>query len=87
MRDSECSLSQKQLDKMDCILIIIIPRIALLPSRFYQDNPAISQVYIGRPDRKDRVEILKNCLPSLIVKENIKAGNTDFEELVDSLEL
>lgn len=86
LRDSDCSLSKNKLDNLDCILIIIIPRIALLPSRFYQDNPAISQVYIGRPDRKDRVDFLKNCLPSLIVKEKLQAGNTDFEELVDSLE-
>ena len=86
LRDSECSLSPNKIDKLDCLLIIIIPRIALLPSRFYQDNPAISQVYIGRPDRKDRVTFLTNCSSSLFVKENIQVGNTDFDELVDSLE-
>lgn len=86
LRDSECTLESSKLDQLSDLLIIIVPRIALLPSRFYQDNPSIAQVFIGRPDRKDRETFLKKCLPSLVVKEAIASGNCDFNELVDSLE-
>lgn len=86
LRDSECTLDGRKLDQLSDLLIIIIPRIALLPSRFYQDNPSVAQVFIGRPDRKDREAFLKKSLSTLIVKEAIASGSCDFNELVDSLE-
>jgi len=86
LRDSECSLNKSQLDAVEDLLIIVTPRQALIPPRFYQDNPSVAVVNIPRPDRKEREKFMSKCLIQLQVKEPLNAGTTDFQELVDSLD-
>ena len=86
LRDSECSLQSRQLDSVEDLLIIITPRQALIPPRFYQDNPSVAVVNVPKPDRKERERFMSQCLVQLLVSEPLQTGTTDFQELVDSLD-
>lgn len=86
LRDSECSLISSQLDSVEDLLVIVTPRQALIPPRFYQDNPSVADVHIPKPDRKERERFMGQCLVQFLVKEPLNPGTTDFQELVDSLD-
>ena len=86
LRDSECSLDNDQLESVEDLLIIITPRQALIPPRFYQDNPSVEVVNIPKPDRKEREKFMSKFCHQLWVSEPLHPGTRDFQELVDSLD-
>ncbi len=86
LRESKCSLDGTALSSNEDLLVLITPRIGFIPPRFYQDNPAVSDVPVPRPERSDREAFLRRLLPALMVKEAISPGSRDFADFVDALD-
>ncbi len=86
MRESKCSLDSKTLSLNEDLLVLVTPRLGFIPPRFYQDNPAVSDVPVPRPERPDREAFLRKALPVLRVKEPLSPNSRDFADLVDALD-
>ena len=86
LRDARCSLDPRTLSDNEDLFVLITPKLGFVPPRFYQDNPAISDVHVPRPERPEREEFLRKMLPALRVKEPIAPSSRDFADLVDSLD-
>ncbi len=86
LRDAPCSLDTQKLHQKEDLLILITSRIALIPPRFYQDNPAVADVNVNLPERTERADFIASHNTALLVKESMVKGNSDFEDLVDSLD-
>ena len=86
LRDAPCTLDPRKLQQKSDLLILITSRLSLIPSRFYQDNPAVTDVHIGLPSRTERADFIASHSTALMVKESMTKGSGDFEDLVDSLD-
>ena len=86
LRESKCSLDSKALSAAEDILVLVTPKLGFIPPRFYQDNPAVSDVAVPLPERTDREAFLRRLGPSLLVRESIRPGTRDFADLVDALD-
>lgn len=86
VRDAPCSLDAQALNARGDVLVLVTPRLGLVPPRFYQDTAAVGCIAVPKPDRKAREEFLRLCVPMLRVKEVVMPGTADFDSLVDSLE-
>ena len=86
LRESKCSLDGKTLSSNEDILVLVTPKLGFIPPRFYQDNPAVSDVHVPRPERPDREAFLRKLLPALLVKEAISPGAREFADFVDALD-
>lgn len=86
LRESKCSLDDKVLSANEDLLVLITPKLGFIPPRFYQDNPAVADVPVPRPERPDREAFLRRLLPALVVKEAISPDSRDFADLVDALD-
>ena len=86
LRESQCSLDGKALSSNEDLLVLVTPKLGFIPPRFYQDNPAISDVPVPRPERPDRGAFLRKLLPALLVKEAIPPDSRDFADFVDALD-
>ena len=86
LRESKCSLDGKALSSNEDLLVLVTPKLGFIPPRFYQDNPAIADVPVPRPERPDRAAFLRKVLPALLVKEAIPPDSRDFADLVDALD-
>ena len=86
LRESKCSLDGKVLSSNEDLLVLITPKLGFIPPRFYQDNPAVADVPVPRPERPDRETFLRRLLPALMVKEAISLDSRDFADFVDALD-
>ena len=86
VRDAPCSLDAQAMNARGDVLVLVTPRLGLIPPRFYQDTAAVGCIAVPKPDRKAREEFLRLCVPMLRVKEVVMPGTADFDSLVDSLE-
>lgn len=86
LRESKCSLDGRDLSSNEDLLVLITPKLGFVPPRFYQDNPAVAEVPVPRPERLDREAFLRKVLPALVVKEPISPDSRDFADLVDALD-
>ncbi len=85
LRDAECSMDSSRLGAHEDIVILVASRLTAIPARFYQDNPAITDVYLPLPDRKEREEFLQNAT-DLFHTQDALSDSRKFEEVVDSLD-
>jgi hypothetical protein len=86
LRESKCSLDGRALSSNEDLLVLITPKLGFIPPRFYQDNPAVADVPLPRPERPDREVFMRKALPALWVKEPISPDSRDFADLVDALD-
>lgn len=86
LRDSPCSLDSESLSANEDLLVFLTPKLGFIPPRFYQDNPAVSDVPVPRPERPDREKFLARILLSLRVKEPMSQNSRDFADMVDALD-
>lgn len=86
LRESKCTLDGKALSANEDLLVLVSPKLGFIPPRFYQDNPAVADVPVPRPERPERAAFLRKALPALLVKEPISPDSRDFADLVDALD-
>ena len=86
LRESQCSLDGRALSTNEDLIVLVTPKLGFIPPRFYQDNPAVADIPVPRPERPDRETFLRKALPALLVKEPISPDSRDFADLVDALD-
>jgi len=84
VRDAPCSLETDRLNARGDVLVLVTPRLGLVPPRFYQDCASVGCVSVPLPDRKERAAFFSRFASALRVKEVVASGTGDFEALVDA---
>ena len=86
VRDAPCSVSGHALNERGDVLVLITPRLGLVPPRLAQDCAAFGSVLVPKPDHKERARILNRCQEALVVREDIVQSQVNFDSLVDALD-
>ena len=86
IRDAPCSVSGRALNERGDVLLLITPRLGLVPPRLAQDCAAFGTVLVPKPDRKERARILGRCQEALVVREDIAQSQVNFDSFVDMLD-
>jgi hypothetical protein len=86
VRDAPCSVSGRALNERGDVLLLITPRLGLVPPRLAQDCAAFGSVLVPKPDHKERARILNCCQEALVVREDIARSPINFDALVDALD-
>ena len=86
VRDAPCSVSGRALSERGDVLVLITPRLGLVPPRLAQDCAALGTVLVPKPDRNERCRLLNRCLEALVVSEDVVKSQVNFDAIVDAFD-
>ena len=87
MRNAPLPMDRPEdLSKPTNIIVLVCQKLGAIPPAIYQANPAIQEIIVSPPGRRERESFLTNNIGKFLLRATPKPGEMDFSDFVDSLE-